>query len=371
MELSIQSEILKDAINKLSGVIDRKISRPILTNCLVTIENKTLILSATDTEVSVKIVLNADSNQNGSFCINIKNFGDILRELPNDKLNLKIEKDKNLLYLNCGSINYSLVIVGAEEFPHLSFENSGTEFFLKSSDISRVINKVSHAISTDETRLYLNGIFFQQYDSTLRAVAIDGHRLAMLDIPEFISRSNFLVDGIIVPKKGVNELKKISDTYPSENLRFSVDDSFLYVNHGKDYYVSIRLISREYPKYQTVIPNKTTFGLQVEKNALLNAVKRIKILANEKTNGVKCTLKNNLLTVSTNHPSLGEAKEEIPIKYDGKEFNIGFNAKYLIDNLTVLSDTEITMEFNNELSPVVVKCHDMQDFLGIIMPLKI
>ncbi len=371
MELVVQSELLKDAINKLSGVVDRKISRPILTNCLVTADTNTLTLTATDTEVSVKIVLNAKASHTGSFCINIKNFADILRELPNDQLNVKIEKDKNMLHLNCGSINYQLVIVGAEEFPHLSFENSGTEFFLKSGDITRVINKVSHAISTDETRLYLNGIFFQQYDSTLRAVAIDGHRLAMLDIPEFMSRSNFLVDGIIVPKKGVAELKKISDSYPSDNLRFSVDDSFLYVNHGKDYFISIRLISREYPKYQTVIPNKTTFGLQVEKNALLNAVKRIRVLANEKTNGVKCTLKNNQLIVSTNHPAMGEAKEEIPIKYEGKEFNIGFNAKYLIDNLSVLSDTEITMEFNNELSPVVVKCHDMQDFLGIIMPLKI
>lgn len=371
MQIEIQSDLLKDALNKLQSVVDRKISRPILTNCLVSVDNQNLVLMASDTEVSVKIVLKAKISDQGNFCINIKNFSDILRELPNDLVVMKIEKEKNLLNLSCASINYSLVICSSEEFPHLVFENAGTEFFLKSSDITRVINKVSHAISTDETRLYLNGIFLQQYDSILRAVAIDGHRLAMIDIPEFMARSNFLVDGVIIPKKGVNELKKIAETFPMENLRFSVDEAFLYVNHNKDYFVSIRLISREYPKYQTVIPNKTTFNLLVEKNTLLNAVRRIKILANEKTNGVKVNLNNNLLTISTNHPSLGEAKEEIKVKYDGKDFNIGFNAKYLIDTLGVLSDTDIQLEFNNELSPVVAKCHDMPDFLGIIMPLKI
>lgn len=371
MEFNINSEILKEAVNKLTSVVDRKISRPILTNCLVNCESNQIVLSATDTEVSVKIVLKAEVSKLGNFCINIKNFSDILRELPNGIVNLKVDKEKNLLFLSCGAINYNLVIVSSEEFPHLTFENAGTEFFLKSSDIVNFINKISHAISTDETRLYLNGIYLQQIDSVLRTVAIDGHRLAMVNVPEFIARSNFLVDGIIVPRKGVNELKKIAETYANDNLRLSVDDAFLYVNYSNEYFVSIRLISREYPKYQTVIPNKTTSSFVVDKNAFLNAVKRIRILANEKTHGIKCNLKNGILTVLTNHPSMGEAKEELPIKYEGKEFNIGFNAKYLIDTLSVLNDTEILFEFNNELSPVVVKCHDMPNFLGIIMPLKI
>lgn len=371
MEVSISSEILKDAILKLTTVVDRKSSRPILTNCLVTLTSKNIILEATDTEVSVKIILNSKNKDTGSFCINIKNFSDILRELPNDELTLKIDNTKNNLKLECGAIDYSLVICSAEEFPNLVFEHSGSEFFLKSNDINKMISKISHAISTDETRLYLNGIYLQHQDSILKAVAIDGHRLALLDVPEFLSKSQFLNSGIIIPRKGVNELKKLAESYPNETIKFSVDESFLFANYSEKYFISVRLISRDYPKYQAVVPSKTQFNFNINKESLFNAVKRIKILANEKNNGIKFSITKGKLIVSTNHPAMGEAKEELITNYDGKDFNIGFNAKYLIDTLSVLDEGDITLEFNNELSPVVLKSPTMKEFLGIIMPLKI
>lgn len=370
MKLIIPSQVLREAINKVLSVVDKKNSRPILTNCLLKTTGTKLELIATDLEVSAKIILPAQVEKEGSFCINSKNIAEILRELPNDDVVMSVDSS-NLLNLSCKNINYSLLITSAEEFPQLTFQNQSSEFRLKTKQISHIINKTSHAISTDETRLYLNGIYFQLTDSKLRAVAIDGHRLALLDTHEFIGDNKFLVDGVIVPRKGISELKKIADSYPEDDVSMSLDDSFMFVNARNEYYLSIRLIAREYPKYQTVIPAKTTNRFHIDRNAVLNAVKRIKILSNEKTNGVKLNIQKNELVISTNHPALGQASENLPISYDGKPTEIGFNAKYLLESLAVLNETDVTFEFNNELSPVVIKAEDIPEFLGIIMPLKL
>lgn len=370
MKLIIPSQVLREAINKVLSVVDKKNSRPILTNCLLKTSGTKLELIATDLEVSAKIILPAQIEKEGSFCINSKNIAEILRELPNDDVVMSVE-NSNMLNLSCKNINYSLLITSAEEFPQLTFQNQSSEFRLKTKQISHIINKTSHAISTDETRLYLNGIYFQITDSKLRAVAIDGHRLALLDTHEFIGENKFLVDGVIIPRKGISELKKIADTYPEDDVSISLDDSFMFVNARNEYYLSIRLIAREYPKYQTVIPAKTTNRFHIDRNAIMNAVKRIKILSNEKTNGIKLNIQKNELVISTNHPALGQASENLPISYDGKSTEIGFNAKYLIESLSVLNETDVTFEFNNELSPVVIKAEDIPEFLGIIMPLKL
>ncbi len=370
MKLTIQTQILRDAINKVLSVVDKKNSRPILTNCLLRTQGQKLELVATDLEVSAKILLNARVEVEGSFCINSKNIADILRELPNDEVVLNVDNN-NLLNLTCKSISYSLLVTSPEEFPQLSFQNQSSEFRLKTNQVAHIINKTSHAISTDETRLYLNGIYLQMSESKLRAVAIDGHRLALIDTHEFIGENKFLNDGVIIPRKGISELKKIADSYPQDEVVISLDDSFMFVNARNEYYLSIRLIAREYPKYQTVIPSKTINRFIIDRNAILNAVKRVKILSNEKTNGVKFNIQKDELIISTNHPALGQAMETLPISYSGKSTEIGFNAKYLMESLSVLNETDVTFEFNNELSPVVIKAEDLPEFLGIIMPLKL
>lgn len=371
MKISINSNILRDGLNKVLTVIDKKNARPILTNCLINSENGRLELIATDLEVTAKVILDSTVTDDGSFCINTKNFHDILRELPDAQVEMEIDQDKNILDLSCQKINYSLLITSSDEYPQVNFENSGKPFQLSSRDFGNIISKTSHAISTDETRINLNGIYAQQIDGKLRTVAIDGHRLALLDVHNFTSENQSLMDGVIIPRKGISEIKKIADAYAESSLTVSLDESFLYLSANDQYFLSVRLIAREYPKYQTVIPSKTSYSMIVDKSALLNAVRRIKILSNEKTNGVKFGISNGQLTVSANHPSLGHAKEIVPIEYDGAEIEIGFNAKYVIESLMVLESEEIIYEFNNELSPVIVRSNSEPDFLGIIMPLKL
>lgn len=371
MKFVIEAQVLRDAIGKILTVVDRKNTRPILTNCLVRVDKTKLELVATDLEVSAKLVLPAKVEAEGSFCINTKNIADILRELPNDPITLSTESG-NLLNLSCKNINYSLMITGPDEFPQLTFGNNSSEFRLKAKQVATIIDMTQHAISTDETRLYLNGIFMQQLDGKLRTVAIDGHRLALLDTPEFLGGSKHLSDGVIIPRKGVGELRKIAETHSDKELVISMDESFMFISANNDYFLSVRLIAREYPKYQTVIPSKTAFLFNIDRNSILNAVKRIRILSNEKTHGLKIAVKESELVISTNHPALGHAVEKLPVSYAGKSMEIGFNAKYLIDSLGVLSEgSDVIFEFNSELSPVVIKTADRPDFLGIIMPLKL
>jgi DNA polymerase-3 subunit beta len=363
--------VLRDGLNKVLTVIDKKNSRPILTNCLINAYQGHIELIATDLEVMAKIIIPANVSETGTFCINTKNIFDIVRELPDDEVELDINKENNILNLNCKKINYSLLITNSEDYPQVNFQSSGEAFKLKSEEILKVINKTSHSVSTDETRINLNGIYLQKLDGKLRSVAIDGHRLALLDIHNFESNNQSLIDGVIIPRKGITELKKIAESNPDSDLTISLDDSFMYINSNDKYFLSIRMIAREYPKYQTVIPSKTIHTMIVDRNSLYDAVKRIRLLSNEKTNGIKATLTNNQMEVSANHPSLGHATEIIPVHYEGNEIEIGFNAKYMLDSLQVLDVSEIIYEFNNELSPVVIRSNEVPDFLGIIMPLKL
>ena len=244
-------------------------------------------------------------------------------------------------------------------------------FKLKATDVLYFINKIAHAISTDETRIFLNGIFLQQTENKLRAVATNGYTFALIESDRLDSPSDELGKGIIIPRKGVGELKKLAEQDRDSTLEISVDESFMYVSSSDQYQISIRLIARDYPPYQTVIPSETSYSMTVSRDHLLDAIRRIKVLANEKSNAIKFSMDKEKLTVSANHPSLGEATEKIDVDYTGKSINIGFNARYMMDSLSVLEDDDVTLEFNNELGPVIVKSQKLQEFLGIVMPLKL
>lgn len=362
---------LKETLNKILSVVDKKNTRLILNFIQIKASENHIEMTATDLEVSAKVTTTCTVEKAGTFCVNAKNIFDIVKELPDKELTIALPEGSNSLKLTCDNINFTLLIYTSEEFPHLQFGTNGNEFKLNSNQIIEIINKTTHAISNDETRLFLNGIYLQEVDGKLRSVATDGYRLALVETELSNNKIEALVNGIIIPKKGVIELKKIAEAYPDKEISISVDESFIYLNANDNYLLAIRLIAKEYLKYQAVIPKKTVFFADIERSAFINAVRRIKIMANERSNGVKLILKENEMIVAANHPSLGEAQEKININYSGKEFEIGFNAKFLIDTLSIFGDEDIRMEFNNELSPVAIKSSKNQNYLCIVMPLKL
>ncbi|MCB9092946.1 MAG: DNA polymerase III subunit beta [Halobacteriovoraceae bacterium] len=370
MKISIENNLLKESLNKILPVIDRKSSRPILANFYLSAMNGVLDLQGTDLEVSTKMLIECDTEEKGSFCINAKNFSDIIRELPEGLTSLELAEN-NLLHIKNKSIHFSLLTISSEDYPSVNFEIPDNALTIESESISTLINKTSFAMSTDETRMMLNGLYLQSIDETLRVVAIDGHRLAMLDSNDLNGKSDYLKDGVIIPRKGVYEIKKLAESNPGSKIKIHFDDSFVYFQMNDTHFLSIRLIAREYPKYQTVIPNKTVGSMVFRKEELSNAVKRIRLLANEKTHGIKFHIDNNKMQVSAQHPTLGKAMEEIDIDYQGEVLEIGFNAKYVLESLNVFEEEELNLEFNNSLSPVILKSNQTPDFLTVIMPLRV
>ena len=370
MKIEITTEEFKNAVTKLITVVDKKSSRPILGYIKIKASNDLLELSATDLEISARLVIPANVEKECSFCVNAKNLSDILKELPDTKVILSISPDETTLNLECENIDYSLLIFKSDDFPHLVFENSQKSFELKGTELLQIINKTSHAIALDETRLFLNGIFIQLVNEKLRAVATDGRHLALYEVPLETSTPT-LVTGVIVPRKGVYELKKLVESDLNASIEINLDESFIYFNKDKKYFLAVRLIAREYPKYQASIPNKMLYSLIVDKDKLTDAVRRIKIMSNEKSNGIKLSLDSEQAEIIANHPSLGHAKEMIPVQYNGKKMDIGFNAKLLLDTLSVFNQGEISLEINNELSPVILKSENDPNYLGLVMPLKL
>ncbi|RLA64635.1 MAG: DNA polymerase III subunit beta [Epsilonproteobacteria bacterium] len=373
MKGQVQTEHLRNALNKILSVVDKKNSRPILSYTLFKVDNGSIEFSATNLEVSAKVITPANVENPGTFCVNAKNIFDIVRELPEGEISFEMKEGTNFLNLTSNNIHYSLLVYNYEDFPQLTFSKQENEFTMNSEQLLEIINKTFHAISSDETRLYLNGIYLQGIDSRIRAVATDGHRLSLIETEPLDNAADMepLLNGIIIPKKGVFELKKIAESFPGKMLKISFDESFMYINAENKYFLSIRLIARDYPKYQAVIPSKTSYTMSADRDSLLGAVKRIKIMSHEKSNGVRMKLKKNSITISANHPSFGEANEDINVNYDGKEMEIGFNARYLLDTLQTFNEGKINLELNNELSPIIIKSSNSPNYIGIIMPLKL
>jgi DNA polymerase-3 subunit beta len=370
MTLKIEVDILRNAINSLLTVVDKKQTRQILSYIHIKALPGQLHLEATDMEVASKIILQADVDNFGSFCVNAKNISDILREFPNQKVELNHVVEKNSLEIKSGNIFFSILVLDPKEYPQVHFDEVKNSFELDSSNLLDIIHKTSHAMSNDEARLYLNGIFFQQIDHQLRTVATDGYKLSLIDLDIDLQKNEALTNGVIVPKKGIYEFKKLCEENVGKRIKIFVNESYVFAMTTNQY-ISVRLIAKEYVRYQAVIPNKTTFSLAIDKNTFIDSVKRIKIMSNEKSNGIKVKLDTNQMIISANNPGLGDAEEKLIVNYSGKAMEIGFNARFLLDALAVLPSNEITLEINNELSPIVIKSANLPRYLGIIMPLKI
>ena len=366
----IQTNELSHALSRILSVVENKTTRPNLAYALVEAEGPVLSISATNVEVSSKVVVGAHIESGGHFCVDAKKLSDILREMPEGSMEMEL-KD-NSLGIKKGGIFYALLTHAGEDFPHLSFDHQGKEFCLRASQLQEVISKVSHAISVDETRgVHLNGIYLSWVDGKLRSVATDGHRFAMLDTEIQRGEPEEIQNGIIIPKKGVSELKKMTEYNDDTFISLSVDGTSLYASVDGNYFISVRLVPREYPNYKNIIPEKSSFRASIDKSPLLDAVRRIKIMSNEKSHGVKILLGHGKMQISASNPSLGNASEKIPVDFGEQDMEIGFNAKYLIDSLSVFDDGPLEIKFDNSALPVVLQSSRLPNYLGIVMPLKL
>lgn len=368
MNFTIQRAPLLEALQKVQSVVEKKNTVQILGNILCTIQKQELSLSATDLEVGIKVTIPVESSQEGKITLSAKHFLDIVRELPDKPLHIT-RKDNNWVEIVCGKSKFNIVSLSADEYPALpSFEDK-TYFDVRTEALTDMITRTEFAVSTDATRYHLNGVFFEHLENgVMRMTATDGHRLSFVDSEVFLKMPE-LKRGIIIPKKGLSEIKKlISDGESTIGLAFERGYIFLRLNSN---YLFVRLIDGEYPDYRLVIPKSTDRVIKMDRQVFTSALKRVSLLAHEKSRGVKLTLQKGSLIISSSNPDMGEAREELDVDYTGEVMDIGFNSKYLLDCLNVMTAEGLELHIKDRLSPGILRGTENLNHTYVIMPMRI
>jgi len=368
MRFTIEKADFLRGLGRIQAVVERRGTLPVLANALIKAEGDGVTLAATDLEVGMTSTHKAQVETPGSVTLAAKKLYEIARELDEDQVTLSIE-DGSRVNLTCGKASFSLLSIAPEEYPTLPGDSGAAFVSLDAPLLMEMIDATLYATSTDETRYNLNGVFMESDDEArVVFVATNGHRLAKAAkaTPEPVS---FLTKGIIVPRKGVAEIRKLCEE-TDEAVQLGLSEGFLLVR-GPNLLLSCRLIDGEFPDYRQVIPQDQQIRVLVSRDQLHQAVKRIALVAHERAGGFRLALEDGQLELYAQNPDLGEAREKLPVEYTGDRFETGFNARYLLDALGAMHSKEILIELRDELTPAQLRPADDPDRIAIVMPMRI
>jgi DNA polymerase III subunit beta len=372
MRLVIERGELLRALGHVTSVVERRTTIPILSNVLLKASGNKVDFKATDLEREVIEHAGAEVSLQGAVTVPAHMLHDIVRKLPDGaQVELKREPEKDRLTLTSGHSRFALQALAAEEFPDLTPGEMTHNFEIGASELKRLIDKTRFAISTEETRYYLNGIYLHTANRTggtaLRAVATDGHRLAQVEFDAPKGAEG--MPGIIVPRKTVNELHRLlEDTGAS--VQVGVSKAKVRFEIGTVTLTS-KLIDGTFPDYGRVIPQGNDKELQVSNAAFKSAVDRVSTIASERGRAVKLSLAKDKLVLSVNNPEGGSATEEIDVGYTAAAMEIGFNARYLLDIAGQLESDEVVFKLADSGSPTVVRDSADDTALYVLMPMRV
>jgi DNA polymerase III subunit beta len=335
---------------------------------LVRAEGNRLEFTATDLDVTVKCAVEATVAKPGSTTIPVKKLFSIARELSVGEIELEVD-EKNVTSVRSGSSFYKIHGLAAEEFPPINQFKDDKKVTVAQEKMKAMLKKTSFAISTDEARYVLNGIFISLKEHKMTVVATDGRRLALTD--EEVEISEKSQGEFIIPAKAVNELNRLLQDKGEAVIKYSENQAEFTLQDDKGFSVVIitKLIEGNYPNYRQVIPGEAKERISIPREEFLHALKRAEIMTSEKANSVKLTFGKNNLAITANSPEVGEARESMAVNYKGKEMAIAFNPKYMIDPLNALANDEVFIELIDELSPGVLKING--PFLYVVMPMRL
>jgi len=368
MNLTISKEQIMNGLQAVQNVVSNRTTLPILSNVLLRAEGDKLELTATDLDVTIACSVEAKVKKPGASTVPVKKLFGIVRELGNSEIDLEVD-DKNVCSIRSGASFYKINGLSADEFPPMPKFKEDKKVELPQEKIRGMMKKTSFAISTDESRYVLNGIYISLKDHKMTMVATDGRRLAMVD--EEVDVSEKSQGEFIAPAKAVNELNRLLQDKGNVEVRYTDNQASFTLKDEKNGSVLIvtKLIEGNYPNYRQVIPTEVKERISLGREEFLHALKRAEIMTSDKSNSVKLTFGKNNLAITANSPEVGEARESIAINYKGKEMAIAFNPKYMIDPLNALANDEVFIELIDELSPGVLKING--PFLYVVMPMRL
>lgn len=368
MNLTITKEQISHGLQSVQNVVSTRTTLPILSNVLLRADGNRLEMTATDLDVTITCSVEATVKKAGATTMPVKKLFGIVRELANPEIELETD-DKNVTSLRSGSSFFKIRGLGAEEFPPPPKFKEDKKVVLPQEKIRGMLRKTSFAISTDESRYVLNGIYMMLKEHKLTMVATDGRRLALVD--EEVDVSEKSQGEFIVPAKAVNELNRLLQEKGEVDIRYTDNQAAFTLKDDKGFSVLIvtKLIEGSYPNYRQVIPGETKERIALAREEFMHALRRAEIMTSDKQNSVKLNFTKNNLAITANSPDVGEARESLAINYKGKEMAIAFNPAYVIDPLNALTTDEVFLELIDELSPGVLKING--PFLYVVMPMRL
>ncbi|MFZ2029460.1 MAG: DNA polymerase III subunit beta [Vitreimonas sp.] len=372
MRLTIERSALLKALNHVQSVVERRNTIPILSNVLVAAQGDTLKLTATDLDIEISESAPAEVERAGQTTAPANYLYDFVRKLPEGTpIKLDVSGDDPRLFISAGKSRLHLPILPAGDFPSMPSDGFETKFEIEPTELGRLIDKTRFAISTEETRYYLNGIFFHTVAegsaAKLRAVATDGHRLALCDATAPKGATG--MPGVIVPRKTINELKRLLDdaadmveiAVSTQKIRFALGDAVL----------TSKLIDGSFPEYARVIPKGNAKKLKIDNKTFSEAVDRVATVSAERSRSVRLALDKDKVTLTVNNPDAGVATEDLVADYRDDSMEIGFNARYLLDVAQQIEGAEALFELADSGSPTLVRDEADDQALYVLMPLRV
>ena len=368
MEIRAKRGNFLTALYWAQSIVERRNTMPILANVLIESHKGEIKVTATDLEIGVRARLDGEVAQEGMVTLNAKKLYEIVREAPEEIVQLK-RLENEWVEIKSGKSIFKIVGIDAREFPQFPKFEGEKLSALPASITREMIERTIFSVSTDETRRNLNGVFIEESKGgKVRMVATDGHRLALI---ERTVGSIGLEKGVILPRKGLAELRKLLEEAEDEVVSFGFNETMGWVVK-ENVELFMRLIDGDFPDYSKVIPKDNPHLAKIEQNGFLRALRRISILSSEHYKGIKVEFTEGRISISANNPDLGEAVEEMDVDYQGRGLAVGFNARYLIDVLGVFGvGGDVEIELKDELSPSLLRKQGDEGYLYVIMPMRL
>jgi len=365
MEFKIAKTEFLRGLRLAQGIADRKSTMPMLANVLLRTQGKNqLLVAATDLNVSLTAELKSSNSSEGGITLGAKNLYELIANAPGDEVTLK-KADNHWAEIKSGKVTYKVVGMPDRDFPKVPDHREATYATVESAVLREMIDRTLFSVCNDETRFHLNGVYFESDGSKARMVSTDGHRLSKVE--RTIANGPKLSAGVIIPKKGLLEMKKVLESGPSCKIAIKTPHLFLVQD---DIAIAVKLIDAQFPPYEQVIPKDHKKVITIDRARLIDSLRRAQLMSSE-TRGVKLSATREGVTVASDNPDLGEVREELDAEYTGEPIAIGFNPKYVVELLGQMQADQVTLSLGGELDPGLLKPLTGDDYLGVVMPMRI
>lgn len=367
MKFTINREALLKPLQLVAGVVERRQTLPVLSNVLMIVDDNQLSLTGTDLEVELVGRVSLENvSEAGEITVPARKLMDICKSLPENTM-IEIRQDEQRVKLKAGRSRFTLSTLPANEFPSIEEETGSMSFSIGQSRLRRLIDRTGFAMAQQDVRYYLNGMLLEVSQNCLRAVATDGHRLAMCVVDADISQSER--HQVIVPRKGIMEMARLL-TEGDEAVHITLGANHIRAKTG-DFIFTSKLVDGKFPDYERVLPRGGDKVIIGDRQELRQAFQRASILSNEKYRGIRLILSDGMLKVMANNPEQEEAEEELSLSYNGDHMEIGFNVSYLLDVLSVLSGESIKLTLSDPNNSALLEESESGDSTYVVMPMRL